>query len=182
MFIHINTRASFFATARLSVTQPEHGGLWIMNSTVISPLITLVGRQKLCDERDRLRARLEDSEKRLQQELEHRDDLHWYATQQEISQLRSRIEELESFLEDAPKVSAPSTEDVVTLGRWVTVRDEAGSEHSFIIVAPIENDAAKGYISFESPVGAALIGRRPGETVSVRVPKGERHLSILSIR
>jgi transcription elongation GreA/GreB family factor len=118
---------------------------------------------------------------RLQQELEHRDDLHWYVTQQEISQLRSRIGELESVLEDSPMAAPQSTEDVVTLGRWVTVRDEAGSEHSFIVVAPIENDAAKGYISFESPVGAALMGRRPGETVSVLVPRGERRVSILRV-
>jgi transcription elongation GreA/GreB family factor len=152
-----------------------------VNSTATRPQITSFGRQKLCDELSRLLGRLQDSEGRLQQELEHKDDLHWYVTQQEISQLRSRIDELESVLEDAPIAPDPSTEEVVTLGRWVTVRDKAGSEHSYVVVAPIENDAAKGHISFESPVGAALIGRRPGETVSVLVPRGERRLSILSV-
>ena len=113
--------------------------------------------------------------------VQHRDDLHWYGTQHEISRMRSRIDELESVLAEPVAVMQPA-DGVVTLGKWVTVREETGSEHTFVIVAPIENDASKGYISFESPVGGALMGRQIGETVSVLVPRGERRFSILSIR
>ena len=152
-----------------------------MNSTATRPQITSFGRQKLCEERNRLLERLLESEERLQQELEHRDDLHWYDTQQEISQMRSRLDELDSVLAE-PVAAMQPADGVVTLGKWVTVREETGSEHTFVIVAPIEKDASKGYISFESPVGGALMGRQIGETVSVLVPRGERRFSILSIR
>jgi transcription elongation GreA/GreB family factor len=106
--------------------------------------------------------------------------MHWYGTQQEISQMRSRLEELEALLA-RPVEPLPTSEGIVTLGKWVTVCDEAGAEREFVIVAPMENDASKGYISFESPVGAALMGRRPGDTVSVLAPRGERQMTILSI-
>jgi transcription elongation factor GreA len=152
-----------------------------VNSTATRPQITSFGRQKLYDERSRLVERLQDSEGRLQQEMQHRDDLHWYDTQQEISQMRRRLDELELVLAEPVAVMEPA-DGVVTLGKWVTVREETGSEHTFVIVAPIENDASKGYISFESPVGGALMGRQIGETVSVLVPKGERRFSILSIQ
>jgi len=151
-----------------------------VNSTATRPQITSFGRQKLCEERDRLQERLHQSAERLQQELQHRDDMHWYGTQQEVSQMRGRLEELESLLA-RPLAPMPTSEGIVTLGKWVTVRDESGAEREFVIVAPMENNASKGYISFESPVGAALMGRRAGDTVSVLAPRGERRMSILSI-
>lgn len=151
-----------------------------MTSTATRPLVTPSGRQKLRHELDHLEKRLRESEKRLQQELQHKDDLHWDLTQQEINQMRTRLAQLKSVFEDEPVAFVPSSDGVVKIGGRVTVRDETGCEHSYVIVAPIENDASKGFISFESPVGAALIGRRPGDFVNVLVPKGERRLSVLS--
>jgi transcription elongation factor GreA len=125
---------------------------------------------------------LDDSTERLRQELRDTDDLTWYSTQEELALTRSRIGELEAALaREEPDGIFSSEDGTVALGSSVAVEDEAGREHSFLIVTSIEADAARGYISLDSPVGAALLGRRPGESVSVSVPRGERQFRVLRV-
>jgi transcription elongation factor GreA len=63
----------------------------------------------------------------------------------------------------------------------VTVIDEEGSVETWVIVSPEEANAAQGRISIESPVGAALLGKRVGTTVTVRAPGGEMRFTIQRI-
>jgi transcription elongation GreA/GreB family factor len=153
----------------------------VMNSTAYKPLITHSGRERIRDEQMRLRQRQAAATERLKQELEDRDDLTWYLTQEELLQIQVRLDELEAALAHESS-DPPAPEDgVVGPGSRVIVEDEDGGEHAFVIVAPIETDAARGRISLDSPVGAALLGRHPGESVSVSVPRGERQLTVLRV-
>lgn len=69
----------------------------------------------------------------------------------------------------------------VTFGCIVTVEDESGKGLRYQIVGVDESDPKEGRISYSSPIGKALIGKRVDDTATVRVNVGERELVVLSI-
>ena len=72
--------------------------------------------------------------------------------------------------------------DTVTLGSNVKVFDEDFDEEvTYTIVGSTEADPGLYKISDESPVGAALLGSKVGETVEVEVPQGIIKLKVLEI-
>ena len=71
---------------------------------------------------------------------------------------------------------------VVYFGAWVRVSDGGGAELEYQIVGPDEFDVEAGRISMDSPVGRALIGKREGDEVAIRRPKGEAVFEILEVR
>jgi transcription elongation factor GreB len=71
--------------------------------------------------------------------------------------------------------------DRVFFGATVTVEDEEGASRTFAIVGSDEIDSEGGAISWQSPVGRALLGREVGDTVLVRWDKGQRELTIAGI-
>ena len=71
--------------------------------------------------------------------------------------------------------------DRVFFGATVTVENEDGDSRVFAIVGSDEIDSAGGAISWQSPVGKALLGREVGDTVLVRWEKGQRELTIAEI-
>ncbi len=62
----------------------------------------------------------------------------------------------------------------------VRVRGEEGEEE-YTVVRSTEADAAQRRISVESPVGRALLGRRPGDEVEVRTPGGVRRFTVVEV-
>ncbi len=71
--------------------------------------------------------------------------------------------------------------DRVFFGATVTIEDEAGERQVFSIVGSDEIDSAGGAISWQSPVGRALLGKEVGDTVLVRWDKGQRELTVAEI-
>ena len=70
----------------------------------------------------------------------------------------------------------------MAVGSRVRVRDLAtGEEYEYWIVGSAEADPSQARISNESPVGRALLGRRPGEVVEVQVPAGFLRLQITGL-
>ncbi len=90
--------------------------------------------------------------------------------------LTKRIDEL-TVVDPGPRKEP----DRVYFGARVTIEDEAGESLRYQLVGPDEFDAAHGRISVDSPVGRALMGRRVGDEVSVRRPKGEVVYEILEV-
>ncbi len=97
--------------------------------------------------------------------------------------VEGRILQIEQMLRNARVIdnaSVPS--DAVSVGATVRLNDlAAGSEITYMIVGSAEADPLRDRISNESPVGRALIGRKKGETVTVRVPVGTLKYTILEI-
>jgi transcription elongation factor GreA len=93
-----------------------------------------------------------------------------------IARLRGRI--ASAVVVDEEQVFA---DGVVAFGSTVLVRDERGSEQTWQIVSSREASPREGRLSAESPVAAALLGRAPGEDVSVALPHGRRTLTVLSV-
>ena len=67
-------------------------------------------------------------------------------------------------------------------GATVLVRHEDGTEKTLIIVGVDEIDPSRGRISWNSPVGRALLGKGPGDTVTVRTPRGDEELEVVAVR
>src|SRR5688572_19165560 len=66
--------------------------------------------------------------------------------------------------------------DVVRFGAVVCVRDDAGNEKTYSLVGPDESDPESGKLSFQSPIGQALMKRKVGDVVTVKRPAGEIEL------
>lgn len=70
----------------------------------------------------------------------------------------------------------------VFFGAWVTLEDaDSGERHCYRLVGPDETDAARGWISIDSPVARAVLGRRVDDEVPVQSPAGERLFCICGI-
>jgi transcription elongation GreA/GreB family factor len=70
----------------------------------------------------------------------------------------------------------------IVLGADVSFRDvKSGAEESFHLVGPGKSDVAHRMLAADSPVGRALLGHEPGETVEVQVPSGKRRLLITAV-
>jgi transcription elongation factor GreB len=90
--------------------------------------------------------------------------------------LTKRMDELE-IVDVGPRADR----DRVYFGAWVELDDEEGERVRYQIVGADEFDASKGRISVESPVGRALMGKRRGDEVLVRRPRGEVRFTVISI-
>lgn len=71
--------------------------------------------------------------------------------------------------------------DKVVFGATVTLLDEDEKKVKYQLVGQVEADANQGRISYNSPLGRALIGRQVGEDVEVTTPSGDRYYAIKKI-
>jgi transcription elongation factor GreB len=76
----------------------------------------------------------------------------------------------------------PSYPDRVFFGAWVSLESDGGEEFTYRIVGPDEFDVSLGYISMDSPMGRALMGKREGDDVVVQRPAGKAVFTILDVR
>lgn len=92
-----------------------------------------------------------------------------------------RIADLDALFRNAVIVDdLPVTKGVVGLGSTVTI-DFDGEEERYIIVGAIEAKPTEGKISNQSPIGAALLGKRPGDTAKFPTPGGAETVKILRV-
>lgn len=98
----------------------------------------------------------------------------------EQAKVEGRISELDALIKNAIVVhEAEIDESIISVGATVKIYDETFDEElTYNIVGSNEADALKGNISDQSPIGAALIGKREGDEIEVHVPNG----SMLKIR
>ena len=93
-----------------------------------------------------------------------------------------KIFEIESQLKRAVAIpSGPGEEGAVRLGSIVALRI-GDARKTFHIVGPKETDPSNGRISHLSPLGAALIGKKPGDTVAIPTARGAQEYRILEVR
>lgn len=69
----------------------------------------------------------------------------------------------------------------VVFGSTILLEDDDGKEHSFRIVGTDESNVSKGWISYQTPVAKALLGRSPGDDVTVTLPNKTRSYEILEV-
>ena len=92
-----------------------------------------------------------------------------------------RIADLDTLFRNAVIVDdLPASNGAVGVGSTVTI-DWDGEEERYTIVGAIEAKPTEGKISNQSPIGAALLGKRPGEKAEVPTPAGSQMVTILRV-
>lgn len=105
------------------------------------------------------------------------------AAKKEQTQLESEIFNIENTLKNAKVVDSNNlSTDSIQVGNTITLYDlEFDEELEYKIVGSIESNPDKGYVSNESPMGKALIGKKKGEVVDIETPGGIIQMKVLKI-
>jgi transcription elongation factor GreA len=112
-------------------------------------------------------------------------DLSENAEYQEAREMQAAVEEriqkLETILKNAKIVRAGKSE-TVGMGAQVSVQKVGTTEkHEYTIVGAEEADILSGKISYHSPLGSALLGKKKGDEFSFHTPKGTQKYKILKV-
>ena len=99
-----------------------------------------------------------------------------------LREIDRRVRFLSKRLDEVTVVSeTPTDPGRVFFGAYVTVEDEDGDRHTYRIVGGDESDVDKGWISIDSPVARACLGKREDDVVLVRAPRGEIEYTIVAV-
>lgn len=140
------------------------------------------GYEKLTDDLKLLRIERPKIVDAIEEARAHGDlseNAEYHAAKERQGQVEALIGDLESRISRA-QIIDPTTlsGDRVVFGATVTVLDENDKPLKYQIVGQAESDAKVGRISFDSPLGRALIGKSLGDEVEVTVPSGEKFFLI----
>jgi transcription elongation factor GreA len=112
-----------------------------------------------------------------------RENAGYEAARLDQAMIEKRIAELENMLRNAEVFDvddADAVEGVIRLGSKVVV-DFEGDEETYTVVGAIEAQPSRGMISTESPIGAALIGKRAGDRAEFSTPGGIARLVVKDV-
>lgn len=99
-----------------------------------------------------------------------------------LREIDSRLRFLNQRIESAIVVDpAQLSGDKVVFGVWITVLDAEGEEHQYRIVGEDEFDLKNNYISWQSPLAKAMLGKKVGDIVTVNRPSGSCEYELLAI-
>ena len=102
-----------------------------------------------------------------------------------LRKIDARIHFLTKRIENAeivdPVAQGKTAAGRVLFGATVTVEDEYGEDITYCIVGIDEYNGAKGLVSWQSPIGKALMRKEVGDVTTVKTPSGSRDLEIVSI-
>ncbi len=117
------------------------------------------------------------------QEGDLSENADYHKAKEDQGFLEGRIQELEYVLKNSVIVENNQAGfDAVDLGATVTVQEEDFDAETYILVGVKEADPGNGRISYESPVGKALMGKKAGDSVHIETPGGSYTLKILKIK
>lgn len=111
------------------------------------------------------------------------ENFEYKAAKQAKNQNESRIRYLERMIKTAHVFEDNSADDEVGVNNFVTVRfEEDGEEETYKIVSTVRVDSLSNLISFESPLGKAVMGHKEGDRVKVEVSQDSSYyVKILKI-
>ncbi|NJC33450.1 transcription elongation factor GreA [Sphingomonas jejuensis] len=110
------------------------------------------------------------------------ENAEYHAAKERQGQIEAQISDLEDKLSRAQVIDPTELSgDKIVFGATVTLLDENDKPITYQIVGQEEADAKSGRISYNSPLGRALIGRRVDDEVEVTVPSGDRYYVVSKI-
>jgi transcription elongation factor GreB len=145
---------------------------------------------------ERLKAELKETLYRLRPDMvktaawaasngDRSENADYHYAKKMLRQYDGRIRFLTKRLEGAiivdPLEQAKIAKGRVLFGCTVTVEDGDGEEKIYSIVGVDEYDPARGYVSWVSPIGRALLGKREGDEVSFETPGGRAELEVVRV-
>jgi len=149
--------------------------------------ITKAGYEKLKKELHHLKAvAIPENARAIEEARSHGDiaeNAEYQYAKERQSFLHGRMQEIENNLASSKVIDLKGlTDKKAVFGSTVSIRDtDTGDVMDYRLVGPFESDASNNKLSVTSPIGKALIGREPGDTVSVKTPGGMREFEIVGI-
>ena len=145
--------------------------------------ITREGLEKLKQKLDYLKShRRKEMALRIKKLIEQGDIVEnpaYDQAQNELQEVEGKIQQLENTIKNLV-VAKVKEKDVVSLGSKVTLHYDKNTIE-YIIVGFDEADLSQNKISYESPIGQALLSHKRGDVVEVQTPKGTVRYKILSV-
>ena len=143
------------------------------------------GHQRLAAELKLLREERPRIVEAIEEARAHGDlseNAEYHAAKERQGQVEAMVSDLEDRINRA-QIIDPTTlsGDRIVFGATVTLLDDADKPIRYQIVGQTEADAKVGRISYNSPLGRALIGRKVGEEIEVTVPSGDRFYVVKQI-
>src|SRR6476660_3944430 len=143
------------------------------------------GHRKLSEDLKRLRLERPEIVEAIEEARAHGDlseNAEYHAAKERQGQIEATIADLEDRLSRAMVIDPTTLSgDKVVFGATVTLTDEDNKKVKYQLVGQTEADARVGRISYNSPLGRALIGRHKCEEVEVSTPSGDRYYEIQTI-
>ncbi|MCC6214239.1 MAG: transcription elongation factor GreB [Polyangiaceae bacterium] len=148
--------------------------------------LTPAGHRRLADELVRLtsveRPRVVQEVADAAAQGDRSENAEYIYGKKRLREIDRRIRFLTRRLDGAVVVQPGENEsEVARFGASVQVRTPDGALVTYRLVGPDESDPARGQVSFQSPLGGALLRRRAGDSVVVRRPAGEVELEIVRV-
>jgi transcription elongation factor GreB len=153
----------------------------------LSRYITPEGAKKLRAELDQLwifeRPRVTQEVADAAAQGDRSENAEYIYGKRRLREIDRRVRFLSKRLDEVTVVTEPPSDPRrVFFGAHVTVEDEDGEQRTYRIVGGDESDVDKGWISIDSPVARACLGKRCGDVVTVRAPRGEIEYTIIAVR
>lgn len=149
--------------------------------------ITVEGYLRLEEEAQKLwtedRPRMAEAVAVAAAEGDRSENAEYQYSKRKLFEIDRRLRYLGKRLDALTAVSEPPPEDgQVYFGSWVTLENDRGEEVTYRIVGADETKGNAGWISVESPVAKALLGRKEGDEVTVSRPRGSGVFEIVRVR
>jgi transcription elongation factor GreB len=101
----------------------------------------------------------------------------------QLREIDRRVRYLRKRLDGLVVVNRPPDDrGRIFFGAWVRLEDDEGQQLEVRIVGPDEIEPARRYVSMDSPLARALLGKRRDDEVTVEVPGGRRTYTVTEIR
>lgn len=143
------------------------------------------GFEQLTEELKRLKLERPQIVDAIEEARAHGDlseNAEYHAAKERQGQVEAQIADLEDRLSRALVIDPTTLSgDKVVFGATVSLVDEDDKKIRYQLVGQTEADAKVGRISYNSPLGRALIGRQVGEEVEVTTPSGDKYFEIEAI-
>ena len=111
-----------------------------------------------------------------------RENAEYAAAREAQNNLEMEISEIEATLPNIKLFNyAKVCTDKVNIGTKVTVEITGRGKQDIVVTGILERDTERGYLSYQSPVGSALLGKVVGDVVEVKVPAGKLKYKIVKI-
>jgi len=147
--------------------------------------LTPEGEAKLNAELQELKgAKREELSKRLRSAIQMGDlseNADYHKAKEDQGFLEGRIQEIEAILRNTIIIEKNQTQGVVFIGSSVTIQEEGFDPETYHLVGPTEADPRNGKISYESPIGRALMDKKVGDTAETETPGGKIKFKIIKI-
>ena len=120
--------------------------------------------------------------KRAAADKDFKENAPYHAAREQKSMLDGKIMELDEMISKAVIIEENQNVNSVCIGSTILLQEvNSGKEVRYTLVGPREVNPAKGKISGISPVGKAVLGKRPGDIFEVAVPAGRLQFQLKDI-